>query len=385
MSCYPDAFTIGHYTILTSLSGRTIYIKLTDNIGYVCYETHVEANEFHLSLPAESIYQLITQCFAEDTGYTADISVSGKTMAIRFRARVNHFISFDFQVHIKEKLITSDGQLTMSFNRLEERIDQAEQHSKQQCANVLATAEHRITETLSIVDRRVDDALSTVDRRVDDALSTVDRRVDDALSTVDRRVDDALSILDKKTAFTESRIKDSLASVDHRLAIALATVDCRIANTMVLETRVARLEYMLSKAEIAVRLNSAFVQLGATSLSIPADNYLKVEKLKHLYNLQSLAFSPMSLTDLSGCVCPTVKELYLDGGGTTNFRSIAGIHLMPNLESLTIVNALGVQQISELFPVTHKIKYLRIKGCAGINIEGLSIYCRVNHIEFLKT
>lgn len=352
MSCYPDAFIIKHYTILTSLSGRTIYIKLTDTIGYICYETHIEANEFHLSLPAESIYQLVTQCFAEDTGYTADISVSGKTMAIRFRARVNHFISFDFQVHIKEKLITSDGQLTMGFNRLEERIDQAEQHSKQQCANMLATAEQRITETLSTVDRRVDDALSTVD---------------------------------KKTAFTESRIKDSLASVDHRLAIALATVDCRIANTMVLETRVARLEYLLSKAEIAIRLNSAFVQLGATSLSIPADNYLKVEKLQHLYNLQSIAFSPMSLTDLSGCVCPTVKELYLDGGGATNFRSIAGIHLMPNLESLTIVNGPGVKQISELFPVTHKIKYLRIKGCAGINIEGLSIYCRVNHIEFLKT
>ena len=374
MSCYPDAFIIKHYTILTSLSGRTIYIKLTDTIGYICYETHIEANEFHLSLPAESIYQLVTQCFAEDTGYTADISVSGKTMAIRFRARVNHFISFDFQVHIKEKLITSDGQLTMGFNRLEERIDQAEQHSKQQCANMLATVDQRITETLSTVDQRVEGALSTVDQRVEGALSKVDQRVDDALSTVD-----------KKTAFTESRIKDSLASVDHRLAIALATVDCRIANTMVLETRVARLEYLLSKAEIAIRLNSAFVQLGATSLSIPADNYLKVEKLQHLYNLQSIAFSPMSLTDLSGCVCPTVKELYLDGGGATNFRSIAGIHLMPNLESLTIVNGPGVKQISELFPVTHKIKYLRIKGCAGINIEGLSIYCRVNHIEFLKT
>jgi hypothetical protein len=363
MSCYPDAFIIKHYTILTSLSGRTIYIKLTDTIGYVCYETHVEANEFHLSLPAESIYQLVTQCFAEDTGYTADISVSGKTMTIRFRARVNHFISFDFLVHIKEKLITSDGQLTMSFNRLEERIDQTEQHSKQQCANVLATVEQRVV----------------------DVLSTVDQRVVDVLSTVDQRVVDVLSTVDKTTAFTENRIKDALASVDHRLAIALATVDCRIANTMVLETRIARLEYLLSKAEIAIRLNSAFVQLGATSLSIPADNYLKVEKLLHLYNLQSIAFSPMSLTDLSGCVCPTVKELYLDGGGATNFRSIVGIHLMPNLESLTIVNAPGVQQMSELFPAMHKIKYLRIKGCAGIDIEGLSIYCRVNHIGFLKT
>jgi hypothetical protein len=109
MSCYPDTFTIGHYTILTSLSGPTIYIKLTDNIGYLCYETHVEANKLDLSLPAVIIYQLITHCFAQDTGYTANISVSGKTMAIRFRARVNYYISFDFQVHIKEKLITSDG------------------------------------------------------------------------------------------------------------------------------------------------------------------------------------------------------------------------------------------------------------------------------------
>jgi len=122
-----DAFTIKHYTILTSFSNRSIYIKLTDIISYIHYEAYLDSSDFHIALPIESVYQLITNCFAEDTGYNVNISVSGKTMTIRFHAQINGFIMFDFPVYIKEKLITTDGQLTLSFNRIEERQSQIEQ------------------------------------------------------------------------------------------------------------------------------------------------------------------------------------------------------------------------------------------------------------------
>ena len=321
-----DAFIIKHYTILTSCSNRAIYIKLTDTIGYVCYEANLDSSDFHLSLPIESIYQLIAACFAEDVGYLVDIGISGKTMTIRFRARINNYISFDFSIHVKEKIITSDGQLTLNFNRMEERQMLIEQMVEKRCTDTMVLVETRCTDTMVLVETRC-------------------------------------------------------ASVETRYT----SLEKRCSDTMVsLEARLTKLESILANAEIEIRLNNAFISLGTTSLSIPADNHLKIDKIQYLYNLQSLSFSPINLVDLSGCKNSTVKELHLYGGGLTNFRSLLGIENMPNLEHISIMNAPGISHISEIFPSAHKIRTLRIKGCAGINMEGLQIYCTVNKIALNK-
>ena len=332
-----DAFIIKHYTILTSCSNRAIYIKLTDTIGYVCYEANLDSSDFHLSLPIESIYQLIAACFAEDVGYLVDIGISGKTMTIRFRARINNYISFDFSIHVKEKIITSDGQLTLNFNRMEERQMLIEQMVEKRCTDTMVSVEKRIINTLVSVDKRCTDTLVSVETRC--------------------------------------------ASVETRYT----SLEKRCSDTMVsLEARLTKLESILANAEVEIRLNNAFISLGTTSLSIPADNHLKIDKIQYLYNLQSLSFSPINLVDLSGCKNSTVKELHLYGGGLTNFRSLLGIENMPNLEHISIMNAPGISHISEIFPSAHKIRTLRIKGCAGINMEGLQIYCTVNKIALNK-
>jgi hypothetical protein len=293
-------------------------MKLTDTIGFINYETYLDNSDFHLSLPLESVYQLITNCFAEDAGYSANITISGKTMTLRFRAQINGFIMYDFPVHIKEKMITTEGQLTLNFNRMEERQTQLER----------------------MVQKWTTDAVASVDKRCNDAIASVDKRCNDAI-----------------------------ASVDHLLSS--------------LQSRVSKLETIVANAELNIRLNSAFVSLGATSLTIPADNYLKLDKLMYLYNLQRLSFAPITLTDLSGCKHPHIKELYIDGGNTTHFRSLLGIANMPSIEHISIVNAPGITSVSECLPSTHKIKSMCIKGCPGVNIEGLSIYCRINHIALV--
>ena len=314
----PEAFMINHYTILTSFSNRTIYMKLTDTIGFINYETYLDNSDFHLSLPLESVYQLITNCFAEDAGYSANITISGKTMTLRFRAQINGFIMYDFPVHIKEKMITTEGQLTLNFNRMEERQTQLER----------------------MVQKWTTDAIASVDKQCNDTMVSVDKRCNDAI-----------------------------ASVDNLLSS--------------LQSRVSKLETIVANAELNIRLNSAFVSLGATSLTIPADNYLKLDKLMYLYNLQRLSFAPITLTDLSGCKHPHIKELYIDGGNATHFRSLLGIANMPSIEHISIINAPGITSVSECLPSTHKIKSMCIKGCPGVNIEGLSIYCRVNHIALV--
>ena len=335
-----ESFIINHYTILTSFSNRTIYMKLTDTIGFINYETYLDNSDFHLSLPLESVYQLITNCFAEDAGYSANITISGKTMTLRFRAQINGFIMYDFPVHIKEKMITTEGQLTLNFNRMEERQTQLER----------------------MVQKWTTDAVASVDRQCNDAIASVDKRCNDAIASVDKRCNDTMVSVDR-------RCNDSTSSIDNLLSS--------------LQSRVSKLESIVAHAELNIRLNSAFVQLGATSLTIPADNYLKLDKLVYLYNLQRLSFTPITLTDLSGCKHPHIKELYLDGGNTTHFRSLFGIANMPSIEHISIINAPGITSVTDLLPSTHKIKTICIKGCPGINIEGLSIYCRVNHIALV--
>ena len=293
-------------------------MKFTDTIGFINYETYLDNSDFHLSLPLESVYQLMTNCFAEDAGYSVDITISGKTMTLRFRAQINGFIMYDFPVHIKEKMITTEGQLTLNFNRMEERQTQLEQ----------------------MVQKWTTDAVASVDKRCNDAIASIDRQCNDAI-----------------------------ASVDNLLSS--------------LQSRVSKLESIVVNAELNIRLNSAFVSLGTTSLTIPADNYLKLDKLMYLYNLQRLSFAPITLTDLSGCKHPHIKELYLDGGNTTHFRSLFGIANMPSIEHISIINAPGITSVSESLPSTHKIKSMCVKGCPGLNIEGLSIYCRVNRIALV--
>jgi len=293
-------------------------MKFTDTIGFINYETYLDNSDFHLSLPLESVYQLMTNCFAEDAGYSVDITISGKTMTLRFRAQINGFIMYDFPVHIKEKMITTEGQLTLNFNRMEERQTQLER----------------------MVQKWTTDAVASVDKRCNDAIASIDRQCNDAI-----------------------------ASVDNLLSS--------------LQSRVSKLESIVVNAELNIRLNSAFVSLGTTSLTIPADNYLKLDKLMYLYNLQRLSFAPITLTDLSGCKHPHIKELYLDGGNTTHFRSLFGIANMPSIEHISIINAPGITSVSESLPSTHKIKSICVKGCPGLNIEGLSIYCRVNHIALV--
>jgi ribosome-associated translation inhibitor RaiA len=388
-----DAFIIKHYTILTSFSHRSIYIKLTDTIGYIHYEAYLDSSDFHIALPIESVYQLITNCFAEDTGYNVNISVSGKTMTIRFHAQINGFIMFDFPVHIKEKLITTDGQLTLSFNRIEERQLQVERKTDKLVEDVNISLKNVVDEYRKVYA----DTQNVVETRCNNVQAIVDERCNNVQAIVDERCNNVQAIVDERCANIEVSINkwcaDVQAIVDIRCNNVQAIVDEQCANTILhlentinnLESRIKKLESLILNSEIDIRMNTTFVSLSATSITTPADNYLKFDKLYLFENLQQLHFIPITLCDLSKCHFPHLKELYLDGGGKTHFRSLLGISGMPNLEHISIINAPGLTAVNTILPPNHKIKSIHVKDCPGINMDGLSIYCRVNHIQLVKT
>jgi hypothetical protein len=380
-----DAFVIKHYTILTSFNHRSIYIKLTDTISYIHYEAYLDSNDFHIALPIESVYQLVTNCFAEDTGYNVSISVSGKTMTIRFHAQINGFIMYDFPVHIKEKLITTDGQLTLAFNRIEERQLQIERKTDKLAEDVHSSLKN-IVDVEASIDNRCNNIQDIVDTRCADIQASVDTRCNNIQDIVDNRCADIQASVDNRSKDIEVSFNKWSADIQASVELRYTNTISHLENTIIdLESRIKKLESLILNSEIDIRMNTTFVSLSATSITTPADNYLKFDKLCQFENLQQLHFIPITLCDLSKCHFPQLKELYLDGGGKTHFRSLMGISGMPNLEHISIINAPGLNTINNILPPNHKIKSICVKDCPGINMDGLSIYCRVNHIQLVKT
>jgi hypothetical protein len=136
-----DAFTIKNYSILTSFNKTQIYIKMMDSTNHLTYETNLDAGELRLSTTLEDSYKIITNCFAEDAGYKVAISVKSGLMKLKFNALIGGFLKLDFDVLLKEKLISNDSQLTLFMNQLEQRQETVVETLNKQCIHLASLIE----------------------------------------------------------------------------------------------------------------------------------------------------------------------------------------------------------------------------------------------------
>ena len=151
-----DAFTIKNYTILTSLQERSIYMKITDMVGFMCYEGSVDQTGLRVSIALADAYVIITNCFAEEPGYSVNISVSTGNMKLKFNAIVGGFLKMEFDVFMKEKIMSNDGQLTMSFNRIEQKQELAIASLTKRCEELEARLETQNSHMSAEMDRLMD-------------------------------------------------------------------------------------------------------------------------------------------------------------------------------------------------------------------------------------
>ncbi len=124
-----DSFQIENYSILCSLNDRTIYIKVINTLTYMVYEINADIKEFRLpSSNLCDIYKIILKCLEEDNpDYKVNMSVNSEVMKINFSAKIGGFYNINFELLLREKLMSNDGQLTISFQQLEQRIEELSQ------------------------------------------------------------------------------------------------------------------------------------------------------------------------------------------------------------------------------------------------------------------
>lgn len=130
------SFAIENYSIVSSLNERTIYIKVIDTITFMCYESNVDSKELRLSIELCDSYKLMCKSFLLEKDYTVNITVNTGIMKLSFAAVVAGYLKINFEIMLREKVMSNDGQLTLNFNRIEQKQAQAIQVLTQKLAQL---------------------------------------------------------------------------------------------------------------------------------------------------------------------------------------------------------------------------------------------------------
>ena len=147
-------FTYKNYSIVTSLNERTIYLKITDNISFYQYEGNVDCKELRINIELVDAYTIICNCFKGGVeGYSTVLTVTSGLLKIQFNALVGGFLKINFEVMLREKVMSNDGQLTINFNRLEQKLNAGLQKLEQRCQELEEIIEEKNEEILDLADK----------------------------------------------------------------------------------------------------------------------------------------------------------------------------------------------------------------------------------------
>jgi hypothetical protein len=95
--------------------------------------------ELRVSIDLDGAYKIIINCFKEESNYSVSISVNSGVLKLAFNALIGGFLKINFEVLLREKLMSNDGQLTLNFNKLEQKQAQAIDALTKKCTDLEAS------------------------------------------------------------------------------------------------------------------------------------------------------------------------------------------------------------------------------------------------------
>lgn len=143
-----ETFNFKNYSVVASLNERSIYLKIIDTVNFLSYEGNVDLKELRVSIDLEGAYKIIINCFKEESNYSVIISVNTGVLKLAFNALIGGFLKMNFEVLLREKLMSNDGQLTLNFNKLEQKQAQAIDMLTKKCTDLEAS----VTKMKQIID-----------------------------------------------------------------------------------------------------------------------------------------------------------------------------------------------------------------------------------------
>ncbi len=135
-----ETFNYKNYSVVLSLNERSIYLKIIDTINFLSYEGNVDLKELRVSIDLDCAYKIMIKCFKEEEiDYLVTISVNTGVLKLVFNALIGGFLKMNFEILLREKLMSNDGQLTLNFNKLEQKHAQAIDILTKKCSDLEAS------------------------------------------------------------------------------------------------------------------------------------------------------------------------------------------------------------------------------------------------------
>jgi hypothetical protein len=106
----------------------------------MCYEGNFDTASFKLPFQMKEIHQFINNCFANEPSYLVNMQLNNGILMVGFEGVVGGFLTVQFDLRLREKLMSNDAQLTINF----QRIEQKQQHAFEELAKRMAEMERRL-------------------------------------------------------------------------------------------------------------------------------------------------------------------------------------------------------------------------------------------------
>jgi hypothetical protein len=314
----PNAYELNNYSVVVSLNERTIYIKVTDTVNYITYEGNPEIKELRLNTELADAYAIVTKCLRNDDDYCLKISVNTGILKLNFNALVGGFLKMNFEILLREKVMSNDGQLTLNFNRLEQQLSVGLKQLLDRCNSLEQSIEDK-----------------------NEALIDLTNKLSFANIIIGYSTDNG----NDNHSVKQRHIKNMC---DEYLDIQQININNSSQHTLdLINTDVFKYFYKLKKLTYTGGFDS-------TNLKEIENN--SVEEL-----IINNAPGPKMCIQLT---------------------SLQGLEQMPNLQKIEIVSASKLTDIpTVLSSYNHKITNIKIKDCPNVNVVELQTYCQANNIN----
>ena len=324
-----NTFKNDQYTITTSLNERSaIYVKIVNNISYMCYEGNFDSASFKLPFELRNIYELVNKCFAaidngesdgeeEDSeeedeeededeekvphskhernpeSYVAKVRLDNGMLQLVFHCVVGGFLNVKFDLRLREKLMSNDAQLSLNFQRVEQNQTKALE------------------------------------------------RIDTVASQI-------------------AGMMMKMKEMERRLE-ALGHADICFTSPPSQEWSKIR----------SLPIGCKTLYVNSESNSMTTESF---EKIKHFYRLEELHIHRCDWVLSSACSNATVKKLKIQH--SSQFNEISFIKNFPELEELEMVTGkVDASIVATLRSIKHKIRKFTFQQITGINQTEMQTYC----------
>jgi len=326
-----------NYSIDLSLNTHEnhIYILIVNKTSNKSYEniirpTDIMNNTFNI----ESIHKIIVKCFDtnENTDYTFNINCYGDSIKLSFTALVDKFLGIGFDICLTEKKISSDDELSLSFNKLNIKLRELEK---------------TITEQRNLFTNQ-----------------------------------------QKQIINLENNLSNCVVNLVHPSVIFPCILNLNNRYSSEEGGKFLNLLVPIYLSELDFTDTLRFTGIDKFF------NYIDYEKIDHLYKLKKLklylhrySFS----TTLAKSKTVEHLTIYQHNTGGSDFHSrrnpgeFTGLEHFPNLKHLCVESSEFSSKsfVGNLKSFKHNIKKIELISCTNHNNPELENYCRNNKIEIL--